>query len=90
MREKLREWSESIETYVLDVITLRRTDKKAVFVRGVLYCFSLFFEAIVRIRKFLYDVRILRDTTLGQPSLGFLYTFIYYQSSVILYYFAPS
>ncbi len=65
MREKLREWSESIETYVLDVITLRKTDKKAVFVRGTLYCFSLFFEAIVRIRKFLYDVRILRDTTLG-------------------------
>lgn len=65
MREQLREWSESVETYVLDVITLRRTDKKAIFVRGSLYLLSLLFEGIVRIRKFLYDVRILRDTTLG-------------------------
>ena len=34
-------------------------------VRGLLYFFSLLFEGIVRIRKFLYDIRIIRDTTLG-------------------------
>ncbi len=65
MRERLRKWTESIETYVLDVITLRRTDKKAICVRGFLYGLSLLFEGIVRVRKFLYDVRIIRDTTLG-------------------------
>lgn len=65
MRERIQDWIESLEIYVLDVITLRRTDRKAVAVRGLLYCLSILFEGIVKIRKFLYEVRILRDTTLG-------------------------
>lgn len=65
MRERIQDWVESLEIYVLDVMTLRRTDAKATTVRGILYCLSVLFEGIVKIRKFLYEVRILRDTTLG-------------------------
>jgi tetraacyldisaccharide 4'-kinase len=65
MRERIQDWIESLEIYVLDVMTLRRTDAKATTVRGILYGLSVLFEGIVKIRKFLYEVRILRDTTLG-------------------------
>ncbi|HQC42714.1 MAG TPA: tetraacyldisaccharide 4'-kinase, partial [Verrucomicrobiota bacterium] len=65
MRKRIQDWIESLEIYVLDVMTLRRTDKKATVVRGILYCLSILFEGIVKVRKFLYEVRILRDTTLG-------------------------
>jgi len=58
-------WAEAVETYVLDVITEKRNDRKAVTVRGILYFISQIFKFIVQTRRFLYDVRIFRDATLG-------------------------
>ncbi|MGV3755557.1 MAG: tetraacyldisaccharide 4'-kinase [Verrucomicrobiota bacterium] len=65
MRETLRHWAEETEQFVLEVIFERRRGKRATTVRMLLYGMSKVFEGIVKARKFLYDVRILRDTTLG-------------------------
>jgi len=65
MRETLRTWTEAIETFVLDVITERRRGKRAAMVRFTLYILSVLFGIGVRVRRFLYNVRILRDSTLG-------------------------
>src|SRR5262249_11741183 len=43
----------------------RRRGKRAALVRSALYGLSKVFQGIVKARKFLYDVRILRDSTLG-------------------------
>lgn len=65
MPETFRNWAEETEQFVLEVIFDRRRGKRATVVRTVLYGMSKVFEGIVKARKFLYDVRILRDTTLG-------------------------
>ncbi|HOB32363.1 MAG TPA: tetraacyldisaccharide 4'-kinase [Verrucomicrobiota bacterium] len=65
MREKLREWTESIETFVLEVIFEHRRGTLAALLRAVLYGCSKLFQAGVKMRRFLYNVRILRDSTLG-------------------------
>jgi len=65
MRETLRHWAEETEQFVLEVIFERRRGKRATTVRTLLYGMSKVFQGIVKARKFLYDVRILRDTTLG-------------------------
>jgi tetraacyldisaccharide 4'-kinase len=65
MREQIRAWTEAIETFVLDVISERRHGKRATLMRFGLYLLSLLFEVGVRARRFLYNVRILRDSTLG-------------------------
>jgi tetraacyldisaccharide 4'-kinase len=65
MRERIRAWTEGVETFVLDVISERRRGKRAALVRFSLYLLSLLFEGAVRARRFLYNVRILRDSTLG-------------------------
>jgi tetraacyldisaccharide 4'-kinase len=65
MRELFRAWTESIETFVLEVITEQRRDKKAAGARFVLYSFSKLFQIAIKTRRFLYNVRILRDSTLG-------------------------
>jgi len=65
MRETIRAWTESIETFVLAVIFEQRRDKRAAVARAVLFGLSKVFQLAVKTRRFLYNVRILRDTTLG-------------------------
>lgn len=65
MREKLRDWTESVETFVLEVIFEERRGTVAELTRGGLFLLSKIFQLAVKTRRFLYNVRILRDSTLG-------------------------
>ena len=65
MRERFRAWIEAAETFVLEVIFEQRRDKRAAIMRAVLFALSKIFQVAVKTRRFLYNVRILRDTTLG-------------------------
>ncbi len=65
MRETWREWTESVETFVLEIIFEERRGSVATLVRAVLYSLSKVFQVAVKTRRFLYNVRILRDSTLG-------------------------
>src|SRR6185437_8391776 len=65
MREKLRVWTESFETVVLEVIFEERRGTIAELARGSLFFLSKLFQVAVKTRRFLYNVRILRDSTLG-------------------------
>src|SRR3989440_12211730 len=65
MRETLRTWTENVETFFLEVILEKRRDKRATIIRAFLYGCSKIFQVAIRIRRFLYNVRILRDSTLG-------------------------
>jgi tetraacyldisaccharide 4'-kinase len=65
MRETLRVWLEYTETFVLEVILEKRQGKSAKLVCGMLAAFSRAYGAIIKARRFLYNVRILRDSTLG-------------------------
>src|SRR6187397_1223827 len=65
MPERIRIWTENVETFVLEVITEQRRDKKAAVVRFCLFLLSKVFALAVKVRRFLYNVRILRDSTLG-------------------------
>src|SRR6266568_1159561 len=65
MREKLRAWTETIETFLLEVIQGERHGFKETLVRGFLYSCSKAFQVAVKTRLFLYNFRILRDSTLG-------------------------
>ena len=65
MQEQFRDFVENAETFVLEVIFEQRRGKLANFVRACLFALSKVFQGIVKLRRFLYNVRILRDTTLG-------------------------
>jgi tetraacyldisaccharide 4'-kinase len=65
MRERFRAWTEAVETFVLEVIFEQRRGHRAAIVRGMLFVLSKGFALAVKARRFLYNVRILRDTTLG-------------------------
>src|SRR4051812_16973239 len=65
MRETLRAWAESIETIVLEVIFEQRRDKKAAVIRTCLHILSKGYTGIIKLRRYLYDWRLLRDSTLG-------------------------
>jgi tetraacyldisaccharide 4'-kinase len=65
MRESLRIWTETVETFVLEVILEQRPGKRAAIVRFLLSLLSRVFSVAVKIRRFLYNVRLLRDSTLG-------------------------
>ncbi|HEY5041164.1 MAG TPA: tetraacyldisaccharide 4'-kinase [Verrucomicrobiae bacterium] len=65
MREKFRAWAEVLETFFLEVVFEERHDFKARATRGVLFGGSKLFQVAVKIRRWLYNVRILRDKTLG-------------------------
>lgn len=65
MREMLRVWAENLETFVKEVISEQRRGKRAAIVRATLFVLSKIFQAVVKLRRFLYNRRILRDTTLG-------------------------
>jgi tetraacyldisaccharide 4'-kinase len=65
MRERLRAWTENLETFFLEVIVEERPGARESLVRGLLYGCSKIFQAAIKTRRFLYNVRILRDSTLG-------------------------
>jgi tetraacyldisaccharide 4'-kinase len=65
MREQLRVWTESVETFVLEVIFEERKGTVAELTRASLFFLSKIFQVAVKTRRFLYNVRILRDSTLG-------------------------
>jgi len=65
MRDWFRAWSETVETFVLEVIFDERKGKRAAIVRGLLLLGSKLFALAIKFRRFLYNSRILRDATLG-------------------------
>lgn len=65
MRDTFRAWAEAIETFFLQVILEERRDKTAAVARFLLFFVSKAFLVVVKLRRFLYDVRLLRDSTLG-------------------------
>jgi tetraacyldisaccharide 4'-kinase len=65
MRDTIRAWTEAVETFVLGVILEERRGKAATFARALLFLLSRIFLVLVKLRRFLYDVRLLRDSTLG-------------------------
>jgi tetraacyldisaccharide 4'-kinase len=65
VREWWQQFSERAETWFLDVIFQQRPGKKAATVRFALLCLSKVFTGAVKLRRFLYSVRLLRDSTLG-------------------------
>jgi tetraacyldisaccharide 4'-kinase len=65
MRETLRVWTETLETFILEVILEERPGKRAAIVRFLLALLSRVFAVAVKVRRFLYNVRLLRDSTLG-------------------------
>jgi tetraacyldisaccharide 4'-kinase len=65
MRETIRLWTESLETFVLEVIFGQRRGKRAATVRVGLLALSRAFSLIIKTRRSLYNLRILRDSTLG-------------------------
>ncbi len=65
MRETIRDWTEAIETFVLEVIFEQRRDKKAAVARAILFALSKVFQVAIKVRRFLYDFRIIRDYTIG-------------------------
>jgi tetraacyldisaccharide 4'-kinase len=65
MRERLRAWQETFETFVLEVILEDRRGARAAIVRSILFSLSKVFAVAIKLRRFLYDFRILRDSTLG-------------------------
>src|ERR1043166_4547379 len=65
MRESLRIWTETVETFVLEVILEQRPGKHAAIVRFLRSLLSRVFSVAGKIRRFLYNLRLLRDSTLG-------------------------
>jgi len=65
MRELFRVWMEYLETSFLEIILEERPGSRAAIVRTLLYGCSKIFEVAIKTRRFLYNVRILRDSTLG-------------------------
>src|SRR5215472_2995753 len=65
MSERLRAWTESIETFYLENVLEERGGKRASVVRALLYAVSRGFQVAIKARRFLYNWRILRDSTLG-------------------------
>jgi len=65
MREKFRVWAETLETFFIEVVSEERRDWKANLTRANLFGLSKLFQVIVKIHRWLINVRILRDKTLG-------------------------
>ena len=65
MAERLRAYSETIETFYREVVLQERRGSRAALLRGFLYALSKGFHVAVISRRFLYRLRLLRDSTLG-------------------------
>ena len=57
MRERLRAWTEAVETFVLEVISEQRRGKRAAMLRVALLALSKIFQVAVKARRFLYASR---------------------------------
>jgi len=65
MREVFRAWAEALETFVREVNFEERKGKRAALMRLALFGSSKLYTLGIKFYRFLYNVRILRDTTLG-------------------------
>jgi tetraacyldisaccharide 4'-kinase len=65
MREKFRAWAETCETFFFEVIFEERHDFKAKLTRGMLFGGSKLYQVGIKIHRWLINVRIFRDKTLG-------------------------
>jgi tetraacyldisaccharide 4'-kinase len=65
MREQFRAWVESLQVFFFEVIFEERHDFKAKLSRGILFGSSKLFHVGIKIHRWLINVRILRDKTLG-------------------------
>lgn len=65
MRETLRVWFESAEIFFQELILEERRGFRETLLRGVLSVLSHLFLVGIKARRFLYNVRIIRDSTLG-------------------------
>ncbi len=65
MREKFRVWAETLETFFLEVVFEERRDFRAKVTRAFLFGSSKIFMVAVKLRRWLYNIRLLRDKTLG-------------------------
>jgi len=65
MRETLRNWAENLETFIREVIFEERKGKRAAIMRGFLFGGSKIYTVGIKFYRFLYNARILRDSTLG-------------------------
>jgi tetraacyldisaccharide 4'-kinase len=65
MRDTIRAWTEAVETFVLEVIQEQRRDKWAALTRAGLFLLAKVFQVAVKVRRLLYDWRIIRDYTIG-------------------------
>src|SRR5579862_9489550 len=65
MREKWNAWIENIETFGREVIAEERRGKIAALLRALLFISSKLYQVLVKIHRWLINVRILRDETLG-------------------------
>src|SRR5215213_200925 len=66
MRETFRIWTENVETFFIEVVLEERKGAGPTIVRAILFVLSkVWLMLAVKLRRFLYNVRILRDSTLG-------------------------
>jgi len=65
MRNLFRKWIENLETFALEVVFEEKPGKRAELLRSLLYVLSKVFDVGVKIRRYLYKVRLIRDTTIG-------------------------
>jgi tetraacyldisaccharide 4'-kinase len=65
MRDKFRAWAESLQAFFFEVIFEDRHDFKAKLARGILFGSSKLYQVGVEIHRWLINVRIFRDKTLG-------------------------
>lgn len=65
MSESLRRWTESAETFFLEVIFEQRRGRLATLVRAALHGLSYGYRLAIKVRRILYDSRLIRDSTLG-------------------------
>src|SRR5580693_10042410 len=65
MREKFQAWIENLYIFGQEVISGERHDFKAKLTRGILFGGSKLVKVYVKIHRWLINVRILRDKTLG-------------------------
>ncbi len=65
MFDKFGAWLEAAATFYLEVILENRRGKRAAILRGILYGSSKVFQVAIKLRRLLYNWRILRDSTLG-------------------------
>jgi len=70
MRENLRVWTEFLETFFIEVVFEERQDWKARLTRGILSAFSKVYHVIIKIHRWLINVRIFRDKTLGVQGIA--------------------